>query len=358
MLAAKGPETNDSLFQQRVVLHTMKKVADWQLQYWDTAGYKYPKWDWTNATGYTGLFALSKMSGDTTYSGRLMQIGEELGWDTGPRRFFADDYCIGQTYSLLYREHKNPVMIAKFQALADSIVAAPFSEPLAWKNRINLREWAWCDALFMGPTALAYLSTATGDPRYLNKACKLWWKTHAYLYDKKEHLYYRDSTYFSKREKNGRKVFWSRGNGWVVGGLVRVLENMPARHPDRKKFIRHYKEMMRTIAGLQQPDGSWHASLLDPQSFPSKETSGTGFYCYAILWGINNGILRESTYLPVAKRAWNALVTAIQPDGKLGYVQRIGSGPKLPTEQDTEIYAVGAFLLAGTELHHWLGKAK
>lgn len=165
------------------------------------------------------------------------------------------------------------------------------------------REWAWCDALFMAPTSLAYLSTATGDSKYLDIANKLWWKTTDFLYDKEEYLYFRDESYFEKREKNGKKMFWSRGNGWVMGGLVRMLSNMPKNYPDRPKYIKLYKEMAAKIASIQQADGSWHSSLLDPESYPVKETSGTGFYTYAILWGLNNGILDKKTYWPVIEKS-------------------------------------------------------
>ena len=255
-------------------------------------------------------------------------------------------------------KYKQPKMIAPFKSQADSIVGLPFNESLEWKNNIQKREWAWCDALFMGPTALAYLSTATGDLKYLDKAATLWWKTTDYLYDRQEHLYSRDGSYLNKKEKNGAKVFWSRGNGWVLAGLARVLENMPADYPGRKKFVDEFKEMAAKIASLQQPDGSWHASLLDPESYPIKETSGTGFYCYAILWGINHGILSKHQYLPVVKKAWMALITAVQPDGMLGYVQPIGGSPDKVTEQSNEVYGTGAFLLAGAQLYQYISDHK
>jgi unsaturated rhamnogalacturonyl hydrolase len=279
-----------------------------------------------------------------------------VNWNTGSNRLMADDYCVGQTYSLLYMKYKDKKMIAPFKHLADSIVSLPFNESLEWKNNIQSREWAWCDALFMGPTALAYLSTATGDLKYLNKAAGLWLKTTDYLYDPQEHLYSRDGSYLNKKEKNGAKVFWSRGNGWVLAGLARVMENMPADYPGRKKFVDQFKDIAAKIASLQQRDGSWHASLLDPESYPIKETSGTGFYCYAILWGINHGILNKSLFLPVAKKAWIAMVTSVQPDGMLGFVQPIGGSPDKVTQQSNEVYGTGAFLLAGAQLNEYINK--
>ena len=355
---ALNVQASDSLFQQKQILRKMEKVASWQLNTWKEKGPRHPWWDWTNAAGYTGIMALGKISKDPKYTRALISIGDSLKWQTGPRHFHADDYCIGQTYSLLYAKYKDKKMIANFRQVADSIVLLPHDEGLEWKNNIANREWAWCDALFMGPTALSYLSSATADKRYLDIAVKLWWKTTDYLYDSTEHLYSRDGSYLEKKEKNGKKVFWSRGNGWVLAGLVRVMENMPRNYPQRKRFERLYKEMAAKIASLQQPDGSWHASLLDPESYPIKEMSGTGFYTYGLAWGLNNNLLDKKTYWPVIQKAWTALNDAIHPDGMLGYVQPIGAAPGAVDENSTEIYGVGAFLLAGSEIYKYTGSKK
>jgi len=114
--------------------------------------------------------------------------------------------------------------------------------------------------------------------------------------------------------------------------------------------------MAAKVASLQQPDGSWHASLLDPESYPIKETSGTGFYCYAILWGLNHGLLDKGQYIPVAKKAWTVLISSVQPDGMLGYVQPIGASPDKVNAQSNEVYGTGAFLLAGGQLYQYLKK--
>jgi len=336
------------------VLKIMHRVADWQLNNWKTKGFKYPKSDWTNGACYTGLYSAGILKGGKKYLQTLVRIGNDLEWNTGRRRFFADDYCVGQTYAQLSMKYGNKKMIAPFVLLADSILAKPHDEPLNWKNNVHMREWAWCDALFMGPPSLAYLSTATKDNRYLDMAVKLWWKTTDFLYDSTEHLYFRDENYFHKKEKNGKKTFWSRGNGWVLAGLVRMMENMPEQYPDRERFERLYKNMVAKVVSLQQPDGSWHASLLDPESFPIKEMSGTGFFCYAILWGLNHGLLDKQTYWPAATNAWAALVSAVNTEGMLGYVQPVGAAPGKVNAESTEVYGVGAFLLSGTQLYHYL----
>ncbi len=340
--------------QERLVPDTifsyMKKVNDWQFKNLERKGWTWSKWDWTNGALYAGAFSYAEIANDPVNMERLLRISEDNGWNTGPRRLFADDYCVGQLYSQLYRIYGEEPMIRRWRSLADSIGRLPHDESLEWKNHIHMREWAWCDALFMGPPALAYLSTATGNPSYLETAVKLWWKTSDYLYNKNERLYYRDARYFDKKESNGNSVFWSRGNGWVMGGLVRMLSNMPASHPSRPAFEKQFKEMATRLAALQHADGTWHAALLDMDNYPSKETSGTGFFLYAMAWGVNNGLLPKKDFRPVMVKAWNALQSSVHTDGKLGFVQKIADSPGKTTFDDTEVYGVGAFLLAGTEL--------
>lgn len=348
-LAVLGQD-NNTYGRSNDVYTEMKKVADWQWETLESEGWKRRKTDWTNAVLYAGMMEWARVANDDIYYKKLLEVGEDIQWQLGRERHFADDYCVGQTYSQLYELYNKPRYIKDFKQLADSLIILPHEESLLWVNKIYLREWAWCDALFMGPPALGYLTKVTGDQKYLNKASELWWKTSDYLYDTNEHLYFRDSRYFDLKEKNGAKVFWSRGNGWVVGGLVRVLSVMPRKHPDRKKFERQLREMLTRIASLQQEDGTWRASLLDPDSYPSKETSGTGFFCYAMAWAINNGVLPYDKFYPTVNKAWQALTSSVHPNGKLGYVQPLGIAPAEVKYDDSFVYGVGAFLMAGVEM--------
>lgn len=330
----------------------MHRVAYWQIDSILNKGWRHPERSWTNGALFSGLMAYGLQTADSNCIYLMKNIGYEYDWQLnhGEARYFADNYCVGQTYANLYDIYRDPRMIADLRSLADTLIARPHSEPLEWKNKIQLREWAWCDALFMGPPSLAALARVTGNQKYLDLVDRLWWKTADYLYDPQEHLFFRDGSFLNKKEKNGKKVFWSRGNGWVIGGLVQVLEDMPATYQHRARWITLYKDMATKIASLQQDDGTWRASLLDPDSYPSKETSGTTFFCYALAWGINHGILDRKTFTPVVRRAWTALVGCLHPNGMLGYVQRIAGSPGKVSYDDTEVYAVGAFLLAGSEV--------
>jgi len=343
---AAAPPAFAADIEKAAVLRVMSAAADWQLAHPS----KHAPYDWTQAAFYTGMMAFARVTDNPRYEAAMKAMGVANQWRPGLRPGHADDYAVAATYAQLYQRERNPQMIAPSRALFDFLATRKYDEPLVWGNAIEMRELAWCDALFMGPPAMAAMSAATGDAKYLDLADRLWWKTTDYLYDRDEHLYYRDSRYFVQREKNGKKVFWSRGNGWVIAGLARMLQDVPAGFRNRDQYLALFREMAAAVLAAQSPDGYWRSSLLDPDSRPNPETSGTGFFTYALAWGVNQGLLDRATYEPAARKGWAALVRAVQKDGMLGWVQQIGAEPGSAGADSTEVYGTGAFLLAGSEM--------
>ena len=334
------------------VLNVMQRVADWQL-----ANPARPATTgWIQAAGEAGIMALAGISGDAKYRDAMLAMGETNDWQLGERLYDADDHCVGQTYAELYFLYRDPKMIAPMREKFDAILAKPSDAPnldSALPDHKALEQWSWCDSMFMAPPTWVRLYAATGDEKYLDFALTNFWRTTDYLYDKDEHLFFRDSTFFKKTEANGKKVFWARGNGWVMGGLVRILQYLPTNNPDRPRFEQLFKDMAGKILSLQQADGLWRASLLDPDSYPLKEASGSGFFTYALAWGVNQGLLDRAKFEPAIQKAWTALVSCVEADGKLTHVQPVGSNPNPGkfADDSTAPYGVGAFLLAGSEVY-------
>jgi rhamnogalacturonyl hydrolase YesR len=333
----------------------MEKAADWQLAHPRANDREGRPDGWVNAAFYAGVMALVRDSASPRFHEAMMRMAEGNQWKPGARPYHADDQAVCQTYLDLYLLHREPRMLQPTQERFDWILAHPKDDNLDFneaKNPDRLDRWSWCDALFMAPPAWARLWKATGNAAYLDFAVTKWWVTSDFLYDKEEHLFFRDSSVFAKREKNDRKIFWSRGNGWVMGGLVRLLELLPADHPARPRFERQFREMAEKVVMLQQADGFWRASLLAPESYPMQETSGTGFYCYALAWGVNHGLLGRIAFEPSVRRAWAALAGCVNADGKLTHVQPIGFTPVTFDPESSEPFGVGALLLAGSEVRH------
>jgi len=303
---------------------------------------------WEMAAFYIGLTALSNISSKPYYFESMKAIGRANRWKIGDRIYHADDHCVGQMYLDMYSRFEDIEMLADIKMKFDWIINHPHSQKIEYLQSKN--RWTWCDALFMSPPVWTKLSALTGEKKYIDYMDGEWWLVTEHLYDKDEHLFFRDERYFEQRSKNGEKIFWGRGNGWVIAALARVLENMPADYPSRDRYINLFHEMANKMAEIQSDDGLWRTSLLDPVSYPSPEASGSGFICYALTWGINNGFLDEAEYFPVIKKTWEGLIGCIQADGKLGWIQLPGGGPDEVTSDKTASYGVGAFLLAGSEL--------
>lgn len=324
--------------RRRDVAAAMRKVADWQFK----RAQPYFSKDWTFAALYDGLMAAAHSIPEPRYEQAMLAMANQFKWTTGPRMAVADDQAIAQTYLGLYADYHALHMMIPVQTQFDHLKIQPDNpaKPVWW----------WCDALFMAPPVWARLYTAANDLSYLNYMNREWWITSSLLYDKHERLFSRDATYLNKHEANGQKLFWSRGNGWVMAGLARVLDQMPTNYPARQKYVKQFRQMAARIAQIQSPDGLWRPGLLDPEAYPLPEVSGSAFFIYAIAWGINHHLLKKSAYLPVVRKGWAGLLQHIYVTGRLGSIQPVGAAPEAYKPTSSYVYGVGAFLLAGSQI--------
>lgn len=357
-------QPNCILSDRQTLQTTLNRVADWQINHFTyskdgSAGYLHDAGidAWTNATLYLGMAEWAAISDDNArYYKWLDKIGNENKWKI-PANFkdnpkyslyHADELCIGQFYLNMYSVFKKKKMIAATLERADWIITNP---PSADPTNTSKQAWTWCDALFMAPPVYANLTKLTGNDRYVQFMDQQFKLTYNYLYDKEYKLFFRDDRFFDKTETNGEKVFWGRGNGWVAAGLVNILKALPKDSPLRPFYENLFSELVDRLVYLQSDNGFWHASLLDPDEYPSPETSATALIAYALAYGINNGLLSNDEYIQPLEKAWIALNSAISSNGKLGWVQPIGADPKKVTEDMTAVYGVGALLMAGAEIY-------
>ncbi len=310
---------------------------------------------WTRAVYFEGLMALHSIYPANRYYDYAYKWADGFKWgmrrdDTTTRN--ADNYCATQVYIDLYRLTPRPEMLTKTKAIMNMLVNTP-----------QIDDWTWIDAIQMGMPALVKLSITTGDARYAEKAYDMYtWTRNVLaggLYNSKDVLWWRDADFVPPyKEPNGRDCYWSRGNGWVVAALVRVLDELPADAPHRSEYERDLKDMCAALVKCQREDGFWNVSLHDASNFGGKELTGTSLFVYGMAWGVRNGLLDRDKYMPVIVKAWNAMVNdAVHDNGYLGYVQGTGKEPKdgqpvaYDSKPDFDDYGTGCFLLAGTEVY-------
>lgn len=320
---------------------------------------------WDNAAYHTGNMEAYFLTGNEAYREYSQKWAEHNEWkgakstDKSQWRYhygendlyvlFGDWQTCFQTYIDLYRIEPEEIKIERAK------------EVMYYQMSTENRDyWWWSDGLYMAMPVMTKLYKLTGDELFLEKMQEYYQFAEELMYDEEYALFFRDAKYVYPKEPtiNGKKNFWSRGNGWVFAAYAKVMQDLPEDNAFRKKIEQRFIAMAASLKKIQQPEGYWTRSLLDPEHAPGPETSGTAFFTYAYFWGINNGLLDKKEYLPTAAKAWSYLSkTALQEDFSIGYVQPIGERA-IPGQtvdaRSTANFGVGAFLLAACELARYL----
>ena len=311
---------------------------------------------WTRAVYYEGLMDLYRIDPQPEYYKYAKDWAEFHKWDLRDGVTFtrnADNQCAGQTYIDLYLYESSPYKIYKIKTSIDSMMHTP-----------AIDDWSWIDAVQMAMPIFAKLGLIYEDKSYWDRMYDMYMYTrnktggHG-LFNPKDGLWWRDADFDPPYvEPNGQDCYWARGNGWIVMALAKVLTIIPEDEPHRKQYENDFKTMMKALLKVQRKDLFWNVSLHDPNHFGGKETSGTAMFLYGLTWGINNGHFKGNKYKKLANKTWNALTQhALHPSGFLGFVQSTGKEPadgqplsydKIP---DFEDFALGAFLMAGSEIY-------
>ena len=231
--------------------------------------------DWTNGAYYVGVVKAHEATKSKEYLGALQAMAIRNSWKPWERFYHADDMNICYSYLYLNTLGEANVDLAP----TSSIIKDHLYKPYPWKNGENanmignketeIKEkilWWWCDALFMAPPVIINYSKQMKDPSYLKEMDKYYAEAYELLYDKKAHLFSRDARFLLTgkpndiKEKNGEKIFWSRGNGWVLAGLALMLTDLPKDYPTRKfyenlffkGFFMRFKFGLGTILKFQE----------------------------------------------------------------------------------------------------------
>lgn len=333
--------------------------------YWQANHPEHGRAFWDNAAYHTGnmeAYSLTRKPEYLEYSKAWAEHNEWKGAKSDNKEEWkysygeSDDYVLFGDYQIC------------FQTYADLYLIEPDSQKIARAREVmeyqmstpNNDYWWWADGLYMVMPVMTKMYNHTKNPLYLEKLHEYLTYADSIMYDEEAGLYYRDAKYVYPKHKsvNGKKDFWARGDGWVLAGLAKVLDEIPVVDKYCKEYEKRFCTMAKSVAACQQPEGYWTRSMLDPEQAPGPETSGTAFFTYGLQWGINNGLLDAEEYQPIVEKAWNYLSTvALQPDGKVGYVQPIGEKAipgQVVDANSTSNFGVGAFLLAACERVRYL----
>ncbi len=112
------------------------------------------------------------------------------------------------------------------------------------------------------------------------------------------------SELYNKTERlfdNGAGDYSTLDNALFLVGLVKKMQNQRSAADEQL-----YRDIASRFVELQQPNGLWRNSLLDPSSH-SVDTDTESYICYALAWGLNNGLLNRKQYLDAVRHAWKSI---------------------------------------------------
>jgi rhamnogalacturonyl hydrolase YesR len=308
--------------------------------------------NWERGTWYTGVMEAWKTTGDETFLNQALDWGKLNAWQVGTEKAGANRLFCAETWTELYLARRDPAQRNQdWIAPTEKWLAtdAPNSPGGATRWYLDSGQ-PYVDSLY-GAAVFAMLARATGNRQYLDTMHAFTRDIVATLWDQDAGLFYRDPTYIGKRTARGKKILWSRGNGWAFAGLARILEYLPKNDPERAKYLALYRRMAVELAARQSADGFWRANLDDPDDIPNPESSGTAFFCFGYAWGIRHHLLDRKKFLPVAEKAYAALSGAISPEGMVEWGQQVDAQPHPTARASTHEYVTGAFLLASGEVY-------
>jgi unsaturated rhamnogalacturonyl hydrolase len=357
----KGVTTGDEIPGKPEILSLLRKVNSYQLEHpyvdaWEAA---HPidaqrKRPWTRATWYTGVMAVWKATRDPAFLEQAIQYGRDLQWGVGEEQLGANRLFPIEIWTEIYFVKKDRSMIEpgiKWLATPDPLTPAGRKRwYLDGRDSFDNHPVPYIDSTYGAP-ALAMLAKATGDEKYLDIMRAFLDDVTGELLDQETGLFYRDTRFIGQRNKNGKKILWARGNGWVFAGIARVLDYLPKNDPSREHYLALFRRQAAALVQRQGTDGLWRENLDDPEEFPGPETSGSGFFCFGLAWGINNGVLDRQQYLPAVKKAWHGLTQSLSPEGKVLWGQLVDDQPHTTARDSTHEYVTGTFLLAGSEVY-------
>jgi unsaturated rhamnogalacturonyl hydrolase len=301
--------------------------------------HRWKLWFWGDSIGLEGLLAATALTGDAKYFGFV--YGLLKGWvarQGHPDRF--EHTAAGAALLSCWRETGDGALLEAARTFAahlatyrktesgcpvhyeDAHIELPPELPSDHPDYDPRREaeraalaapqggpCVFVDSVhFQGPF-LAELFAVTKDSRYLEQAEATIGPQVALLWDEKDHLFHH---FWSERGKRRNGVFWARGNGWGLLGVLHTLERLPPERPLASRFARLLREHAERLAALQGASGDWHTIVTDPTSY--REASFAAFVVDGFSLGIRRGFLDRS-YRAVVEHAWQAMWGHLREDG-------------------------------------------
>lgn len=136
-------------------------------------------------------------------------------------------------------------------------------------------------------------------------------------------------SYWTKSKKKYPKhLYWGRGNGWVIGAMPMLIDNLP-NGKERDQAIQILQETSEALIKYQREDG-YFESILNKPGYMPKESSATALIASGWMHAVREGYV-DRKYLEPALKAFKAVVDDLEVIDGLLSMNHI-SAPTIPMQ--------------------------
>jgi unsaturated rhamnogalacturonyl hydrolase len=223
-----------------------------------------------------------------------------------------------------------------YKKLTDRVIHYIMNEPRLIEDSVNhlgnslegklYPKSIWVDSLMMFSVFPARYAKENNDPQMMDVAARQPRIMSKYMQDEKEHLWYHSYWTTFKTHYPKRKIFWGRGNGWVIAALPMILEQI-GDHVEKDQIIEIFQKTAFALKPYQREDGAFE-TVINKKGKTYRELSFTALVAAGFMQGYRLNLLDESFY-ESGKKALNACLDAIIEEDGHFYFPEI-SGPTIP----------------------------
>ncbi|MCX7842517.1 MAG: glycoside hydrolase family 88 protein [Clostridia bacterium] len=169
----------------------------------------------------------------------------------------------------------------------------------------------WVDTLFM-----AALFISNSGAKLENKSCEIegvqQFRLHIdKLFDRSTGLFHHGYNFFDQKPMG---AFWGRGNGWIAGSIIELVEIMKDKKFEIEDIISSFTILMESVKNLSDENGALHTILPVKSSY--LETTATALFSYSAIKGYRLGIL-DDEYFKWGINAAKFVISNISSEGIL-----------------------------------------
>lgn len=168
--------------------------------------------------------------------------------------------------------------------------------------------WVWPEVTGNMAESLSYLSKATGDMSFVDRAMHQVRTHHQWSFNPRISLWHHMGR---PTGPDMRSAPWGRGNGWMLYGIRGLLEDLPENHGARAELVSMLAAALEGLLRYQTPSGLWR-NVLDAREDESRtETAGAWMIVNTYARAYWKGWLRDPRIIDMCERAWKGLKTKI-----------------------------------------------